>query len=64
MTSKYTFKGWTISHKGSVFTAHNGKGFFTGYHECSTTGAFLDVLESQYGGVMAATQTASGCVPA
>jgi len=43
----YTFKGWTITHKGTSFTAHKGS-FFTGYHECETTGAFLDILERKY----------------
>jgi len=46
--ASYKFKGWTITHKGSTFTAHKGS-FFTGYHVCDTTGEFLDILEKQYG---------------
>jgi hypothetical protein len=48
MTEVYKFKGWTISNKAGVYTAHNGNGFFTGYHACSCPGAFLDILNSQY----------------
>lgn len=44
----YTYKGWAITHKGTSFTAHKS-GFFTGYHECGTTGQFLDILDANYG---------------
>lgn len=47
MTATYTYKGWTITHKGREFTASKGA-FFTGYHTCDTTGEFLDILNSRY----------------
>ena len=48
----YRYKGWTITHKGNSFTASKAS-FFTGYHECETTGAFLDILDARYGKITA-----------
>lgn len=48
--AKYTYRGWTIGNTGNRFCANKG-GFFTGYHDCDTTGQFLDMLDSKYGSI-------------